>query len=106
MGRESIMSHELMRNLGGQFALESTSNIDLAQLHALGFIVMSQCPSFDLDVGALFVRLGTYRYILARTHRQRAGDKSSKRRDVNSSWPRVRCGDTKHQAGDRKHPII
>jgi hypothetical protein len=94
VGRESIMSHELMRNLGGQLALESTPDVDLAQLRALGLIVMPQCPPFDLDVGVLGVRLGTHGYILACSHRQRTGGKSSKRCDIHSSWTGVRCRNT------------
>ena len=95
-----------MRNLGGQLALESTPDVDLAQLRALCLIVMPQCPPFDLDVGALGVCLGTHRHILACSHRQRAGGKSSKRCDIHSSGTGMRCRNAKHQAGDRKHPII
>jgi len=68
MGTKGVVSHELLRDLGGKFRIQPSSNIDVAKFRSFGCRIMLNCFLFNIEVRAFGIGLRADRDKLAGPH--------------------------------------
>jgi hypothetical protein len=103
---ESIVLHELMRDLARKLWLETAIHIDIREFVFFEVIVLLEGPLFELEIRALRIRLRADRDIFARRHRHGASDEAGRAREQDIFLGRLCRCDADDETGRRNDAVI
>ena len=106
MGGQSILGHELKRDLPSEFGFHAASDIDLCQFLSFELWIFRKLPPLAREIGLLSVGLGADRNILSCRHGHGTSHEAGKTGNQNIAFCGSCCGHTKDQARGRDDPIV